>query len=128
MTAAEKAWNDLGMGVVMTETETAVKAMVGGREVFHVAVGDSEYTLYSEPTYGDECYIEDNKIVPKYEIGEDGKTVKSSGVVMVSVRLLRLERALSGVTRAQVERLPARVARELNKALDATEWQYLAGK
>lgn len=99
------------------------------RETTKQTIRGIEFELYSEPTYGDENYVTQEKV--KFNADFDGKKAKFGGVTMTDPDLLKLERAIKGwslsepVSRQAIQNLPLNIAKELLAYLGTTEWGNL---
>lgn len=95
-----------------------------------VTFGDIEFELYREPTYGDELYIEEERLKFDTSLGPDNRP-QLKNYKLQSPDLLRLERAIKGwslvtpVNRETIRELPLKVARQLQEHVKGTEWANL---
>ena len=100
------------------------------RETEKVSIEGIEFELYREPTYGDELYIEEERVKFDAAIGSDNRP-KIGSYKVQNPDLLKLERAIKGwslpglMNRETIRELPLKVAHHLIEHLKKTEWASL---
>jgi len=100
------------------------------RETTQLVCGDISIEVYVAPVYGDQIYVETERVKFQASMGDDGKP-RFGGLTIVSPSLLTIERAIKAwslpcpVNRVTICDLPLPVARAIQRYLDGSEWASL---